>query len=126
MTFAEAISTCLKKYADFKGRAARPEFWWFYLFAAIVNWGLMLTWISALSDPYNDSVPPGLILSFVVGLALLLPILAAGVRRMHDTGKSGAALFIALIPIVGTIILIVWLATEGTPGPNQYGDKPAR
>ncbi|MCJ7725024.1 MAG: DUF805 domain-containing protein [Acidimicrobiia bacterium] len=126
MTFGEAISTCLKKYADFTGRAARPEFWWFYLFIAIVNWVLVFTWYSSLSDPFNDSVPPGLVLSFVVGLALFLPILAAGVRRLHDTGKSGAALFIGMIPIAGAILLIVWLATEGTRGPNQYGEPPTR
>ncbi len=126
MTFGEAIATCLKKYADFTGRAARPEFWWFYLFALIVNWVLMLTWYSSLSDPFNKGLPPGLILSAVVGLALFLPILAAAVRRLHDTAKSGASLFIGLIPIVGSIVLIIWLATEGTAGLNQYGEKPPR
>ena len=125
MTFGESISTCLSKYADFGGRAARPEFWWFYLFIAIVNWALMFTWYASLTDPLNTGFPPGLIFSFIVGLATLLPVLAAAVRRLHDTGKSGAAIFISLIPIVGSIILIVWLATEGTAGPNQYGEKPA-
>ena len=86
----------------------------------------MFTWYSALTDPYVDSFPPGLIISLIFGLAVLLPTLAAAVRRLHDTGKSGAAIFIAFVPFVGSIILIVWLATAGNPGPNLYGEQPAK
>jgi len=92
----------------------------------VINLGLMFTWYSTLSDPYVDSFPPGLIVSIIFGLAVFLPSLAASVRRLHDTGKSGAAIFIALVPFVGSIILIVWLATAGNPGPNQYGELPAK
>ena len=126
MTFTESISTCLTKYADFTGRAKRPEFWWFALGLWIVSLVLMPTYWSTLSDPYMNEFPPGLILSAIISLALMLPYLAAAVRRLHDTGKSGAHIFIALIPLIGTVILIVWFATEGQPTANQYGEPPAR
>ena len=126
MTFTESIATCFGKYADFSGRAKRPEFWWFALGMWILSLILMPTYWSSISDPYTTDLPAGLIFSLLVSLALLLPYLAAAVRRLHDTGKSGGYLFIALIPFVGTIILLVWLATEGQPGANQYGEPPAR
>ena len=68
--------------------------------------------------------PVGFILLFIVSLGFLLPYLAVAVRRLHDTDKSGAMIFIALIPLVGGIILLVFLATEGTSGPNRYGPDP--
>jgi uncharacterized membrane protein YhaH (DUF805 family) len=126
MSFGESIATCFSKYADFTGRASRPEYWWFYLFVFVVNLVLMFTWIGSFSDPFRSSFPSGLILSFVFGLVVLLPSLAALVRRLHDTGKSGAYFFFVLIPFVGGIILLVFLAIEGDPGPNMYGPAPVR
>jgi len=126
VTFTESISTCLKKYADFTGRAKRPEFWWFLMGMWGVSLVLMPTYWSTLSDPSSTELPAGLVLSLIISLALFLPYLAAAVRRLHDTGKSGAYIFIALIPFVGGIILLVWLATRGQPGTNQYGPSPAR
>ena len=61
------------------------------------------------------------LLTLIYGLAVLLPGIAVGIRRLHDTGKSGWWLLIALIPLVGIIVLIVFWATDGQPGPNQYG-----
>lgn len=109
MSFGDAISTCFNKYAEFGGRARRSEYWWFFLFTLIV---------SMVLSPLSTA------LSVLASLALLVPSLAVGVRRMHDTGRSGWYLLISLIPLVGTIILIVWLATEGEPGANQYGESP--
>jgi len=83
--------------------------------------------ISTCSGKYADfNGRARLIVSIIFGLAVFLPSLAASVRRLHDTGKSGAAILIALVPFVGSIILIVWLATAGIPGPNQYGELPAK
>ncbi len=107
MSFGEAVSTCLTKYADFTGRARRSEYWWFFLFT------LMVTVSLALINP---------VLNLVAALGLFLPGLAAAVRRLHDTGRSGGYYFIILIPLVGVILLIVWTASEGNIGPNQYGD----
>lgn len=109
MSFGDSISTCFNKYAEFVGRARRSEYWWFVLFGLIV---------SIVLSPLSTS------LSLLASLALFVPSLAVAVRRLHDTGRSGWYLLISLIPLVGTIILIVWLATEGSPQPNQYGESP--
>lgn len=95
MNFEEAVKTCLTKYVDFSGRASRPEYWWFFLFLVLVS--LVLSYFSE-------------ILSGVFSLAMLLPSLAAGVRRLHDTERSGWWLLIVLVPFVGWIIAIILLA----------------
>jgi uncharacterized membrane protein YhaH (DUF805 family) len=112
MGFGDAIKTCFTKYAEFKGRAARPEYWWFFLSYLILV--VVLSFLGSF----------GRALSFIVWLAYIVPLLAAGVRRLHDTDKSGWWLLIGLIPLVGTIILIVFLATAGQPAANQYGPPP--
>ncbi|MFE1307643.1 DUF805 domain-containing protein [Streptomyces sp. NPDC058755] len=104
----------LKKYAVFSGRARRQEFWMFFLFNLIVS--IVLTVVGNAIDSN--------ILSVIYALAVLLPYLGVAVRRLHDTGRSGWWILIALIPLVGTIILIVFLATEGKSEPNQYGPNP--
>ncbi|MET7284573.1 DUF805 domain-containing protein [Streptomyces sp. NPDC005573] len=104
----------LKKYAVFDGRARRQEFWMFTLFSLIISIVL------AIVDNAMNSVVLGLVYS----LAVLLPSLGVTVRRLHDTGKSGWFVLLCLIPLVGGIILIVFLATEGKPEQNQYGANP--
>jgi uncharacterized membrane protein YhaH (DUF805 family) len=93
MTFVESIRTCLTKYVDFNGVASRSEFWWFILFVFIVS--IVLNWISPL-------------IGGLFGLAMLLPELAVGARRLHDTGKSGWLQLLLLIPLIGLIVLIVF------------------
>lgn len=113
MNFVEAIKTCLvQKYCDFSGRARRSEYWYFALFNSIISWLVSLIF-------KNTNV-----VSIIVSLALLLPGLGVCVRRLHDLNKSGWKLLLALIPLVGAIILIVWFCKEGTAGPNQYGPDP--
>lgn len=108
-----AIRTCFTKYADFSGRADRPEFWWFFLAVFVIN-----TVVSRL---------PGIgggVVSLVVTLALVLPSLAAGARRLHDTGRSGWWQLLLLIPLIGFIVLVVWWASAGEQNANQYGQIP--
>ena len=119
MTFGESISTCFSKYADFNGRASRSEYWWFALFVGVIYLPLLL--IAAATE-----MTALMVVAIIFVLACFLPQLAAAVRRLHDTGKSGAAYLISLVPFVGGIILIVWLATEGNPGANMYGELPAK
>jgi uncharacterized membrane protein YhaH (DUF805 family) len=114
MSFGDAVRTCFSKYADGKGRAGRPEYWWFflsyvivYLVAAIIGGAVKATW-----------------LVWIPLLAYLVPLIAAAVRRLHDTGRSGWWYLIGLVPFVGFIILIVFLASQGNPGPNEYGPPP--
>jgi uncharacterized membrane protein YhaH (DUF805 family) len=115
MGFGDAVRTCFQKYVEFKGRASRPEYWWFFLSYAIVYVvGLIIV----------SSVKGLAFLLWIVLLAYFLPLLAAAVRRLHDTGRSGWWYLIALIPLVGFIILIVFLAGEGQPGSNEYGPPP--
>ena len=109
MSFGEAIKSCFSQYATFSGRARRSEYWYFFLFNFLVSFvlGLLLQ-------------PP----AYVFALVTLLPGLAVGVRRLHDIGKSGAYLFIGLIPLVGEILLIVWFCQDSLPGNNEFGPCP--
>lgn len=110
MTFQESIKVCFQKYADFNGRAKRPEFWWFVLFLFLVSLAL-----GVVSD----------VLSALFSLATLIPSLAAGARRLHDTGRSGWLQLLGLIPILGWLVLIYFCAQEGNAADNQYGAPPA-
>jgi uncharacterized membrane protein YhaH (DUF805 family) len=113
MSFADAVKTCFAKYVDFKGRASRAEYWWFALFVGLVYVvGVVLISI-------DENV--GALLFVVALLGVILPQLAAAVRRLHDTGKSGAWYLIALVPYIGGIWLIVLLAQKSQPGANIYG-----
>lgn len=109
MTFGESISACLKKYATFDGRASRPEYWWFFLFSILVQMGGAMV---------------GQAIAGLLALALLLPSLAVGVRRLHDTGRTGWWLLVGLIPLIGGLILLYWFAQRGVEGANEYGEAP--
>lgn len=100
MTFGKSISTCMGKYVDFNGRAARPEYWWFFLFTAL------LTWFADIADPSKVG-------STIVSLALFLPSLSVTTRRLHDTGRSGWWQLIGLT-VIGLIPLFIWLASKET------------
>ena len=100
MNFQESIQVCFKKYADFTGRATRPEYWWFALFLVI---GSLVT--SSIS----------VYLGYLFTLGTIVPSLAAAARRLHDTNRSGWWQLIGLIPVVGWIVLIVFLAQPGQP-----------
>lgn len=105
----------LKNYATFSGRARRKEYWMFTLINTLITIALYIL---------AFFIPVLFILYCLYGLAVLLPGLAVSVRRLHDVEKSGWWLLIALVPIVGGILLLVWECTEGTHGANQYGEDP--
>jgi uncharacterized membrane protein YhaH (DUF805 family) len=119
MGFTDAVRICLQKYVDFSGRARRSEYWYFFLFNLLV--GIAASILDAILGTDFDT-GSGLI-SVVASLALLLPGLAAGVRRLHDTSRSGWWILIGLIPIIGWIILIVFYVQDSHPD-NQYGPNP--
>jgi uncharacterized membrane protein YhaH (DUF805 family) len=102
------------QYTDFTGRATREQYWMFTLWSIIISIGLGI--VTELLD--LDIVAP------LFTLAVLLPSLAIGARRLHDTGKSGWWQLIALIPIIGWIILIIFLVTKSDVGANKYGPDP--
>ena len=102
MNFGQAISTCFTKYATFSGRASRPEFWWFFLFQILVSIGA-----SFISE----------MLSGLVSLALLLPALAVGARRLHEIGRTGWWQLLGLTGI-GLLVLIYWWVQPAGEGSN--------
>lgn len=106
MDFKQAVITCLRdKYADFKGRAGRAEYWWFFLFQVIVM--VILGMVSEM-------------IQGVASLALLLPGLGVGARRLHDIGKSGWFQLLWFIPVIGWGILIYW-ACQPSGAENEHG-----
>lgn len=120
MGFQEAVGTCLQKYAVFEGRARRSEYWWFFLFNIIMQ--LVTGMIDALlfgEDGFG-------LVNGLYTLAVLLPGIAVGVRRLHDTDRSGWWLLISFIPVVGFIVLIIWFTRPGTRGANRFGPDPTR
>jgi len=110
-----------ERYAQFSGRARRSEYWYFYLFYVLIVIGLAI--VDGISGTRNATAGVGLF-SGVFGLAMLIPSLAVSVRRLHDTGRSGWWLLIALVPVIGAIVLLVFVLLDSAPGANQYGANP--
>lgn len=104
MTFIDAIKICFTKYADFRGCAPRPEFWWWVLFTFVASLGLGMV---------NRTLP------FAFHIAVLLPSIAVAARRLHDTDRTGWWQLLGFIPLIGWIILLIWYVEPGKP--NRYG-----
>ncbi len=107
MNFVDAVKTCFRKYIDISGRAARSEYWWFFLFVFIID--LVAMYIS----------PNLYYLALVI---FFCPTIAVGVRRFHDIDMSGWWLLLGLIPFLGALVLIYFFVQEGTKGPNRFGN----
>jgi uncharacterized membrane protein YhaH (DUF805 family) len=105
MTFIESIQTCFRKYAEFNGRASRPEFWWWVLFMFIISIAAHLI---------------GQTVGALVALATLLPYLAVTSRRLHDINRSGWWQLIGFIPFIGWLIMIYW-CVQGPSTQSKYG-----
>ncbi len=103
MGFLEAIKTCFGKFMTFSGRARRSEFWWFYLLNFIIGCIPFLGWIW--------------------GLIVLIPSIAVGIRRLHDTGRSGWWYLLVLVPLVN-LLLIYFFICDSQAGSNEYGENP--
>lgn len=122
MNFQEAVRTCFSKYATFSGRAARSEFWWFTLFAVATN--MVLSIIDAIIFGPLVGGQDISVLGALFSLAIIIPSIAVGVRRLHDLGKSGWWYLIILIPILGALVLLFFFVQKGTDGANEYGVDP--
>lgn len=103
MNFTDSVQTCFTKYADFNGRASRSEYWWFAL-AVALGCGIL------------SAIAPAAY--FIFALGTLVPSIAAATRRLHDTNRSGWWQLIILVPVVGFIVLLVFLAQESSPASN--------
>ncbi|MCW5623989.1 MAG: DUF805 domain-containing protein [Burkholderiales bacterium] len=113
--------SALKKYAVFSGRSQRSEYWFYILIYMILY--VVLSVIDAVLGLYSDHAQIGL-LSGLLALGLFIPSIAVAARRLHDTGRTGWWQLIAFIPLIGIIVLIVFLATDSEPGANKYGPNP--
>tara|TARA_B100001057_G_C22652395_1_gene872575 strand:- start:454 stop:840 length:387 start_codon:yes stop_codon:yes gene_type:complete len=114
MTFTESVSTCLKKYFVFEGRASRSEYWWFQLIVS--------------PSYYISTFMQNELAYFFLGITLftLIPAISAGVRRLHDTNRSGFFLLLSFIPFIGGLILLFFFIAEGTKGKNKFGPNPLK
>lgn len=121
MTPIDWATRPLKKYADFSGRAPRAEYWWFYLLIII---GYIVATILDSLLGLDGAVGPYGIVTALFGLAVLIPSIAVGARRLHDTDRSGWWLLIGLIPLIGAIVLLVFFVLPGTQGSNRFGPDP--
>ncbi|MBZ0335003.1 DUF805 domain-containing protein [Marinobacter sp. AL4B] len=111
----------LKKYAVFSGRARRKEYWFFILFNIIIS--LALGAIDGVMGSYSETAGVGL-LGGIYSLAVLIPGIAVTVRRLHDTGRSGWWFLIVLVPVIGALVLLVFMVLDSKPEQNQYGANP--
>ncbi len=117
--FGKAIATCLRKYAVFSGRASRSEYWFFVLFETLL-FAVLIILAGVVFRGFMN------VLLTLAVLILLLPRLAVLVRRLHDTDRSGWWMLISLVPVIGSIWLIVILCRRGTDGVNRFGIGPAQ
>lgn len=115
MNMIEAVKSVFTQYVGFSGRARRSEYWWFYLANLIVG---------GILSQLGKNISAFGVLSGLYSLAVLLPALAVAVRRLHDIGKSGWWILLNLIPVVGQIIIIIWMCKDSMPGENLYGPNP--
>lgn len=109
MSFTQAVALYFKNFTNFSGRSRRSEYWNVFLFNIIVSAVL------------------GMVLPDIAGLWTLItfiPTLSLTVRRLHDIGKSGWWYLIVIIPLVGSILLVVWYCKDSQPGANQWGHSP--
>jgi uncharacterized membrane protein YhaH (DUF805 family) len=107
-------------YANFEGRAQRKEYWMFQLFSLIFGFlAMIIDTITGTLDPASDFG----FFSLIIILALLIPNIAVGIRRLHDTGRSGWWWLLGLIPLLG-IIVIVWFCFDSDSEENKYGENP--
>ena len=111
----------LKNYAGFSGRARRKEYWFFVLFNFLIT--IALLFVDGFAGTFNPQTGFGA-LSAIYGLAVFIPTIAVTVRRLHDTSRTGWWLLIGFIPLIGAIVLLVFMFLDSTAGTNEYGLDP--
>ena len=112
--------TVLQKYAQFSGRARRKEYWYFILINTLIS--IALTFVDGLTGTLDVETGVG-VLSGIYSLAVLIPSFSVGFRRLHDTGRSAWWLLLFFIPIIGWIVILIFLVQDSQED-NQYGPSP--
>lgn len=113
----------IQNYTNFSGRARRREYWMFALFNIIISFvlGLISGLIQGTQEVESFGIVDGIALLY--GLFILLPSLAVSIRRLHDTGRSGWWVLIALVP-VASLLLLYYFVQDSQAGENEYGANP--
>lgn len=111
----------LRNYFGFSGRARRKEYWMFVLINILI--AIALAVVDNVIGTIDAETGLGL-LNGIYSLLVLIPGIAVSVRRLHDRDKSGWWMLLVLIPLIGSIVLIVWFAIDGDTGPNRFGPDP--
>lgn len=121
LSFTDAVRQVFNKYATFKGRARRSEYWWFILFYCLV-----LIAAALLDNLFGITIERTFYgaIYCIAALVLFLPNLTVTVRRLHDINKSGWNILWGIIPLIGSILLIVWCCQDSQAEANQYGESP--
>lgn len=112
--------TVLKKYADFSGRARRKEYWMFVLMNFLVS--ILISIVGAVIGDTDGLIAVSL--SGVYALFIFIPSLAVTVRRLHDTNKSGWWILITFVPLIGGLVLLIFMIMDSDPNTNAYGANP--
>jgi len=112
--FGEAVSTCFKKSVVWEGRAPRAEYWWFELAQVLILVAALII----------DQILGTGVIYIIAAIALILPSLAVLIRRLHDTDRTGWWFWIMILPIIGTIVILVFTLIAGDEGDNKYGPNP--
>lgn len=115
MNMFQAVGNCFSNYVTFSGRATRSEYWWFTLFNLLA--GFVLGMVQAAMGLQFG-------LADLYALAAILPGVAVTSRRLHDVGRSGWWQLLIFVPLIGAIVLLVWLVSKGEYGTNSWGEDP--
>jgi len=115
------LEVLTKKYATFEGRARRKEYWYFILFYCIAIFVLVVA--DVIAGTFSEEAEIGLFSGIFV-LATVVPMIAATVRRLHDTDRSGWWVLISFIPLIGSLVLLVFAVLDSQPGANRFGPNP--
>jgi len=122
--FTNSVRICLRKYADFTGRAPRSEYWLFTLFVALLTEGNFLLHLFLVPvTGLKRAMLIGLALELTIMLGSLLPQLSVQIRRLHDLDRSGWWWWLSMIPLIGSVVLLIWNCQRGTRGPNRFGPE---
>lgn len=126
-SMGQAITRFFKRYAKFSGRSSRSEYWWWQLFSILVSFvlGLVQSLFGGPSDNMNGLGNTIQVISFIFGLAVLLPTIALTVRRLHDTNKSGLFALFFILPFIGPLVLLIMCIFASNPLGRRFDDANA-
>lgn len=118
----EWYTKAMKKYEDFGGRAQRAEYWYFGLVSSLILVAFYIAqWVVAGGSFLGTFI---VALGMAYSIAILVPSFAVLIRRLHDTNRSGWWMCIGFVPLIGSLVLLVFLVQDGDPGTNRFGPNP--